>query len=93
MSAPTNLSAAPPTDEISEIDAAWLSAALGAEVSAVRALRVGTGQMGQSWRLTIDWADPENGLPKSFVAKMAGGDPETRTLIADGYRSEYLWYT
>ena len=93
MPAPTNLPAAPPTDEIAEIDPAWLSAALGSEVSAVRVLRVGTGQMGQSWRLTIEWADPANGLPKSFVAKMAGGDPETRTLIADGYRSEYLWYT
>ena len=93
MTIPTNLPAAPPTDEVAEIDAAWLSAALGVEVASVDALRVGTGQMGQSWRLTVSYADPTTALPTSFVAKMAGGDPETRTLIADGYRGEFLWYT
>ena len=93
MTIPTNLPAAPPTDEVAEIDAAWLSAALGVEVASVKALRVGTGQMGQSWRLTVSYADPTTALPTSFVAKMAGGDPETRTLIADGYRGEFLWYT
>lgn len=93
MTVPTNLPAAPPTDEAAEIDAAWLSAALGSEVSSVSALRVGTGQMGQSWRLTVEWADAATSLPTSFVAKMAGGDPATRTLIADGYRGEFLWYT
>jgi len=93
VTVPTNVPAAPPTDDSSEIDAAWLTAALGVEVRDVTALRVGTGQMGQSWRLTVTYADPGADLPTSFVAKMAGGDPETRTLIADGYRSEFLWYT
>ena len=93
MTVPTNLPAAPPTDDVAEIDVAWLSAALGVEVASVNALRVGTGQMGQSWRLTVSYADPTTALPTSFVAKMAGGDPETRTLIADGYRGEFLWYT
>jgi len=93
VTVPTNLPAAPPTDEVIDIDAAWLSAALGAEVTNVSALRVGTGQMGQSWRLNVEWADTAISLPTSFVAKMAGGDPETRTLIADGYRGEFLWYT
>ena len=93
MTIPTNLPAAPPTDEVAEINATWLSAALGVEVASVDALRVGTGQMGQSWRLTVSYAGPTTALPTSFVAKMAGGDPETRTLIADGYRGEFLWYT
>ena len=40
-----------PTDEVAELDPAWLSTALDVEVSSVHATRVGTGQMGQSWRL------------------------------------------
>lgn len=93
MTVPTNLPAAPPTDEVAEIDPAWLSAALGEEATNVVAQKVGTGQMGQSWRLTIDWATPNANTPRTLVAKMAGGDPATRTLIADGYRNEFLFYT
>ena len=93
MTVPINNPAAPPTDEIAEIDAPWLEAALGEVATSIRAQRVGTGQMGQSWRLMIEWADPESRAPRSLVAKMAGGDPSTRTLIADGYRNEFLFYT
>lgn len=93
MTVPTNHPGAPPTDEVAEVTPEWLSAALGAEVVSVGAERVGTGQMGQSWRLSLEWADPDSTAPRSFVAKMAGGDPSTRTLIADGYRNEYLFYT
>ncbi len=93
MAVPTNFPAAPPTDLSADLTPEWLSAALGTEVSAVQAQQVGTGQMGQSWRLSVSYADTATDLPTSFVAKMAGGDPETRTLIADGYRSEELWYT
>lgn len=91
MSVPVNHPAAPPTDEIADLDAAWLSAALGTAVTVTSATRVGTGQMGQSWRLELASDDPA--APRSVVAKMAGGDPSTRGLIADGYRNEFLWYT
>ncbi|MBU3701832.1 MAG: DUF1679 domain-containing protein [Acidimicrobiia bacterium] len=84
-------SGAGPTDEVTDLDPAWLSTALGVEVTAVQATRVGTGQMGQSWRLDLTSTDPA--APASLVAKMAGGDPSTRTLIADGYRNEFNWYT
>lgn len=93
MPVPTDHPAAPPTDEIADIDPDWLSAAMGAPVRSVSAQRVGTGQMGQSWRIAIEWAEDRPELPTSIVAKMAGGDPATRTLIADGYRGEFLWYT
>ncbi|MEX1217427.1 MAG: phosphotransferase [Acidimicrobiales bacterium] len=93
MTVPTNFPAAPPTDEVAEIDPTWLSAALGEHASSVTAKRVGTGQMGQSWCLTITWSDADSTAPTSLVAKMAGGDPATRTLIADGYRNEFLFYT
>lgn len=101
MTIPTGHPDAPPTDDAERLDIAWLSAALepldAGELATVRRTRVGTGQMGQSWRLALGWADPERaraaGAPNSVVAKIAGGDPSTRTLIADGYRGEYLWYT
>lgn len=91
MRVPTRHPAAPPTDQIADLDPAWLSAALGLDIVDVDATRVGTGQMGQSWRLVLTSPDPA--APASLVAKMAGGDPSTRTLIADGYRGEYRWYT
>lgn len=90
MSVPTQHPEAPPTDQVAMLDPAWLSAALGAPVSSVNGTRVGTGQMGQSWRLAIELAD---GSARALVAKMAGGDPSTRTLIADGYRNEFTYYT
>ena len=91
MSVPVQNPAAPATDEAADLDGAWLSAALGVEITGVTATRVGTGQMGQSWRLVLESTDPA--APRSVVAKMAGGDPSTRGLISDGYRNEFLWYT
>ena len=90
MSVPTHHPDAPPTDEVTDLDPAWLGAALGEAVATVTAERVGTGQMGQSWRLSIGLAD---GSSRTLVAKMAGGDPSTRTLIAEGYRNEFVYYT
>lgn len=91
MPVPVDHPSARPTDEATDLDPAWLSAALGTTVTAVTATRVGTGQMGQSWRLALESTDPD--APRSLVAKMAGGDPSTRGLISDGYRNEFLWYT
>jgi hypothetical protein len=80
----------------------WLAAALATcgidvEIDAVAAVRVGTGQIGASYRLTIDYAEPAAakaaGAPATLVAKMAGGDPESRTLVADGFRNEFGFYT
>lgn len=88
---PTDRPGAAPTDEVADLDPAWLSTALGIEITDVRATRVGTGQMGQSWRLGL--TSPDASAPDSLVAKMAGGDPSTRDLIADGYRNEFAWYT
>jgi len=101
VTTPTNLLSAPPTDEIADLSPVWLSQALqhigAGAVTAVLPTRVGTGQMGTSWQLELTWAEPElahaAGAPTSLVAKMAGGDPATRTLISDGYRNEFVWYT
>ena len=91
MPTPTDHPDAPPTDEVADLGPDWLSAALGTAITGVTATRVGTGQMGQSWRLELESDDPA--APRSLVAKMAGGDPSTRGLISAGYRAEFDWYT
>ena len=101
MRIPTNLPDAPPTDDGTALDRDWLGAALAhldaGTIAGISPQRVGTGQMGQSWRIGIDWSEPARahaaGAPTSVVAKIAGGDPSTRALISSGYRAEFVWYT
>ena len=39
---------------------------------------VGTGQVGDSYRVTLDWAAHDDGLPKSLVAKCPAADAVSR---------------
>lgn len=80
----------------------WMSAALTPRIGAhdlrsVTATRVGTGQIGTSYRLTLEWSDPTSaraaGAPDRLVAKLAGGDPASRSVVAEGYRNEIGFYT
>lgn len=88
-------------DAPEELTPEWLTGALGTAgvttaVTAVRFERVGTGQMGTSYRLWLEYEDPAaaqaEGAPATLVAKMAAGDPETRAVIGDGYRNEVSFY-
>lgn len=91
----------PVVDDVADLTADWLTAALahpvGVPVAEVRSERVGNGQIGTNHRLHLTWADPDAaaaaGAPATLVAKMAGGDPASRTLVADGYRNEVGFYT
>jgi hypothetical protein len=74
---------------VEDLTPAWLSEALGAEVTAVEAERVGTGQVGASYRLHLTW----DGGPATLVAKLGAGDEEARSRVAIGYRSEVRFYT
>lgn len=74
---------------IEEITPAWLGRALGAEVRAVTASPVGTGQIGTCYRLAID-GDPD--LPATLLAKLPAVDPAARTLLANPYRTELRFY-
>lgn len=91
----------PVCDAPEDLTADWLTAALAQNgiatpVVAVRFERVGTGQMGTSYRLWLDYADPAaaeaEGAPATVVAKMAAGDPASRDIIAEGYRNEVGFY-
>jgi hypothetical protein len=69
----------------------WLSLALRRRVRAFDAEPIGTGQMGSSWRLTLDY-DRDPG-PRSIVAKLAAGPEEARAQVALGYAKEVGFYT
>jgi hypothetical protein len=62
------------------ITAEWLSDALGATVTSIDKQMVGTGQMGDSVRLTLTY-DGTPG-PKSIVAKLPALDPTSRATAA-----------
>ncbi|MFM8377542.1 MAG: hypothetical protein ACKN9P_16010, partial [Phenylobacterium sp.] len=64
----------PDIREPGDIDAAWLTAVLAqggvdAEVRSFTARAVGTGQIGDSVRFTLDYARRGEGAPDSLVGK------------------------
>ncbi|MCU1484738.1 MAG: hypothetical protein JWN67_1484 [Actinomycetia bacterium] len=73
---------------VEELTPEWLSEALGRGVTAVEAERVGTGQIGASYRLHLTWDGPP-----TLVAKLAAGDDEARARVSDGYKAEVRFYT
>ena len=73
-----------------EITPEWLSCALEVPVAAVEAERIGTGQMGTTYRLALGY-DGDGG-PPSLVAKLAGENPAMRELVAPGYAAEVGFY-
>lgn len=78
------------------IQPGWLAERLGAPAAALRGFAVapvGTGQMCDSYRLTLDWADDE-WRPASVIAKCPSADPASRNVAAQlgGYLLEVSWY-
>jgi hypothetical protein len=76
-------------ERIEEVTGEWLSGVVGAEVRAVKAVPVGTGQTGASYRLLLDW----DGSPPTCIAKVAGGEIPARRRVAGGYRREVGFYS
>jgi hypothetical protein len=74
----------------------WLALALGAPagtISGFSVAPVGTGQMCDSFRLTLDWADSGR-RPATVIAKCPSADPHSRAIAAQlgGYRLEVSFY-
>lgn len=89
------MSAAFPTSP-DAITPAWLASALGAATDSLRGFtvaKVGTGQMCDSFRLTLDWASPD-GQPHSIIAKCTSHDPASRHIakLTNCYIKEVRWY-
>lgn len=79
------------------INALLAGAGSDGEVTAVRAERVGAGQIGTSYRLHLTWADAEGsaevaGRPATMVAKVPGGPPELRATLSGTFRTEVAFY-
>ena len=79
---------------IDEVDAAWLTGALGAEVSEFAVTPVGTGQMGDSYRLAVTYGHGAPGAPASVVVKLASTDERSRAtgLALRAYEVEVNFY-
>lgn len=74
--------------DIAVITAQWLSEILEYEVRSVSGRRIGTGQTGACYRLTLD---ADRG-PRSVLAKVAAGELEARTRVSGGYAAEVGFY-
>ncbi len=91
----------PVVDDPSDLTPAWLTHALrsaghDATVHAVTVEPVGTGQMGSSFRLTLDVTEqsptPSGPIPRTLVAKLPTSDVEARVAIASSHRTEVTFY-
>ena len=76
---------------------AWLAETLGFPASMLRGFSVkpvGTGQMCDSYRLTLDWAEKVKGAPETIIAKCPSHDPASREVARTlgGYLLEVRWY-
>jgi hypothetical protein len=83
-------------DRPEQVTGEWLTEALRAaghrfRVSEVSFERVGSGQMGTTYRLHLRYRGPKG--PGSLVVKMAGEDEASRALVAPGYAAEVGFYT
>ncbi len=85
-------------DDPEEVTADWLTAVLqqtghDCTVSAVRRERIGTGQIGASYRLHLEFAaNVEDSVPATLVLKIAAGDPEARARVNRGFEKEVRFY-
>jgi hypothetical protein len=91
-------SAAGVVAERHQLTPAWFTAALapvapGVTVHSVELERIGTGQMGESYRARLDHGLPPDVLPDTVVVKLPVADPAARALVAGVYRCEVAFYT
>lgn len=79
-------------ETVAELTPEFVPEALGLPVESLSAERVGTGQIGATYRLTLGYAPGAVG-PSRLVAKLAAEDAEARGRVAGGYRKEVGFYT
>lgn len=84
-------------DDPAELTPEWLTGALRANghevtVAGVSYEAIGTGQMGASYRLHLDFAGDPKSVPPTLVVKLAAGSAEARDRVGQGYRKEVRFY-
>lgn len=88
----------PVVENPSELTPAWITEVLRASgvdvaVAQVHVEQVGTGQIGASYRLHLDYERTVQGVPATLVVKLAAGDAALRARVAGGYLREVAFYT
>ena len=64
---------------LEDLDGAWLQATLQTgPIASFAVAEIGTGQMSESHRLSLAYADPERAGPPTAVLKLASADPSSR---------------
>ena len=79
----------PPVATVNELTPAWLSRALGADVSVADSVPVGTGQMGACYRITLEGDDQ---VPRTLLAKLPAAEQATREFLHGSYSTEVTFY-
>lgn len=84
-------------DDPADLTPAWLTAVLRSKghqvtVRSVRHERIGTGQIGASYRLHLGFAEGAPSVPSTIVAKLAAGSAEARHRVGEGYHKEVRFY-
>lgn len=85
-------------DDPAEVNAEWLTAVLqqtghDCTVRDVRRERIGTGQIGASYRLHLDLAaNAGDSVPSTLVLKIAAGNAEERARVNRGFEKEVRFY-
>ncbi len=73
-----------------QLTGALAAAGVHSEVQAFEATRIGTGQMGATYRLSLSCSP--GGAPPTLVLKVGADDEVMRALVAPGYAAEIGFY-
>lgn len=84
-------------DHPEKFDSDWLAGVLGQPAGALRAIEfapVGTGQVGDSFRLHLEWSEAAANAPATIIAKCPAQDPVSRETGGNMrlYEIETSWY-
>ncbi len=86
----------PIADHPDQLTTEWLTAALRSEdhdvtVTHLDVTAVGTGQMGESFRLRVTYDGPTD-LPSTMVAKLPSPNEDIRSMVGGAYKAELSFY-
>jgi hypothetical protein len=85
---------AQPLTTIDDVTPEWLSTALSTEICSFTHSKIGTGQMSNTFRLTLTYATPSPSNPDTLILKLASLSPTVRkaALSYGFYEREVRFY-